>query len=128
MQGVLAAMGRIHAALGMSQGQHGVVCNGRVVTVPHGHIVSSEEFQLMQYVAMSLQPGSKVLEIILQAQEHGRTSFISTEGLLSKVSSSFISHLHTRMTHAWTAAAQSPSPDSFLSCVHHSMTSSMTLK
>lgn len=73
-------MSRIQAALGSAAGQHSVVTNGRMVAVPPGRAVTPEEFQLMQYVAMNLQPGSKVLGIIQDAQESGRTSLNSTEG------------------------------------------------
>lgn len=73
-------MARIQVALGSEAGQHSVITNGRVVAVPHGRTVTREEFQLMQYVAMNLQPGSKVMGIIHDAQESGRTSRNSTEG------------------------------------------------
>lgn len=79
-QGVVAAMGRMQAALRIEAGQHAVVSNGRVVTVPRGRLVTPDEFQLMQYVAMNLQPGSKVLGILLAAQESGRTAMTSSEG------------------------------------------------
>ena len=80
VQEVLAAMRRIQAAAGVSQGQHAVITNGRLVIVPNGRLLTPEEFQLMNYVAMHLQPGKKVLEIILEAQEIGRTAMASPEG------------------------------------------------
>jgi hypothetical protein len=64
---------RLAAKVGTEDGQTVLVCNGRVVVFRSGTHPTLSDLEAMALVALRLQPGEKVLQILQKAQDAGRT-------------------------------------------------------
>ena len=61
-------------AAGCEDAAVAVITNGRVVSLPRGSQLTSGDLQVMAHVAMRLQPGERVLDILTAAQSAARNS------------------------------------------------------
>jgi len=63
----------ITAALGLAPGVQAVVTNGRVLRLDGAQALAGSDFEVMDHMALELQPGAAVLDVIRDSQEAGRT-------------------------------------------------------